>query len=123
MQDNDRFAIAVLTGGDDTLSFGLRLHQEGYPVVAIPKTMDKVPNGYWWITSMTSRLTVLRYTKSPANPCFCIKGLLKTDSLQTDPTTVRSLSSPPRIAGITGAFSAGDGIGNFVLIRAFKTCY
>ena len=27
-------------GGDDTLSFALRLHQEGVPVVAIPKTMD-----------------------------------------------------------------------------------
>ena len=27
-------------GGDDTLSYGARLHQEGVPVVAIPKTMD-----------------------------------------------------------------------------------
>lgn len=27
-------------GGDDTLSYGLRLHQEGFKVVAIPKTMD-----------------------------------------------------------------------------------
>src|SRR5881227_125436 len=27
-------------GGDDTLSFALRLHQEGVPIVAIPKTMD-----------------------------------------------------------------------------------
>jgi len=27
-------------GGDDTLSFGERLHSEGVPVVAIPKTMD-----------------------------------------------------------------------------------
>lgn len=27
-------------GGDDTLSYGLRLHQEGVNVVAIPKTMD-----------------------------------------------------------------------------------
>jgi ATP-dependent phosphofructokinase / diphosphate-dependent phosphofructokinase len=27
-------------GGDDTLSFALRLHAEGVPVVAIPKTMD-----------------------------------------------------------------------------------
>lgn len=27
-------------GGDDTLSFGERLHSEGFPVVAIPKTMD-----------------------------------------------------------------------------------
>jgi 6-phosphofructokinase len=27
-------------GGDDTLSYGVRLHQEGFKVVAIPKTMD-----------------------------------------------------------------------------------
>jgi 6-phosphofructokinase 1 len=27
-------------GGDDTLSYALRLHQEGFPVVAVPKTMD-----------------------------------------------------------------------------------
>jgi 6-phosphofructokinase len=27
-------------GGDDTLSYGERLHREGVPVVAIPKTMD-----------------------------------------------------------------------------------
>jgi 6-phosphofructokinase len=27
-------------GGDDTLSYSLRLHNEGVPVVAIPKTMD-----------------------------------------------------------------------------------
>jgi ATP-dependent phosphofructokinase / diphosphate-dependent phosphofructokinase len=27
-------------GGDDTLSYGLRMHQEGVPVIAIPKTMD-----------------------------------------------------------------------------------
>ena len=27
-------------GGDDTLGYGERLHREGFPVVAIPKTMD-----------------------------------------------------------------------------------
>ncbi|MGD9077111.1 MAG: 6-phosphofructokinase, partial [Desulfobacteraceae bacterium] len=30
----------VPIGGDDTLSFADRLHQEGFPVIAIPKTMD-----------------------------------------------------------------------------------
>jgi 6-phosphofructokinase len=30
----------VVIGGDDTLSYAARLHQEGFPVVAIPKTMD-----------------------------------------------------------------------------------
>jgi ATP-dependent phosphofructokinase / diphosphate-dependent phosphofructokinase len=30
----------VPIGGDDTLSYAVRLHEEGVPVVAIPKTMD-----------------------------------------------------------------------------------
>ena len=30
----------VPIGGDDTLSFGVRLHKEGFPIVAVPKTMD-----------------------------------------------------------------------------------
>jgi 6-phosphofructokinase len=32
--------VLVPIGGDDTLSFAARLHAEGVPVVAIPKTMD-----------------------------------------------------------------------------------
>ncbi len=38
----EHLGIDVLTpiGGDDTLSFAVRLHREGVPVVAIPKTMD-----------------------------------------------------------------------------------
>jgi 6-phosphofructokinase 1 len=38
----DHLGIDVLVpiGGDDTLSFGVRLHREGMPVVAVPKTMD-----------------------------------------------------------------------------------
>jgi 6-phosphofructokinase len=38
----ERLGIDVMIpiGGDDTLSYGERLHQEGFPVVAIPKTMD-----------------------------------------------------------------------------------
>jgi 6-phosphofructokinase 1 len=38
----DHLGIDVLCpiGGDDTLSFAVRLHRENFPVVAIPKTMD-----------------------------------------------------------------------------------
>src|SRR5574340_1026631 len=32
--------VLVSIGGDDTLSFSVRLNKEGFPVVAIPKTMD-----------------------------------------------------------------------------------
>jgi 6-phosphofructokinase 1 len=43
----DRHSIDVLIpiGGDDTLSYGLRLHHEGVPVIAIPKTMDNDVHG------------------------------------------------------------------------------
>ena len=38
----DHLGIEVLVaiGGDDTLSYGVRLSREGFPIVAIPKTMD-----------------------------------------------------------------------------------
>ncbi len=38
----ERLGIDTLIpiGGDDTLSYGVRMHQEGVPVVAVPKTMD-----------------------------------------------------------------------------------
>jgi ATP-dependent phosphofructokinase / diphosphate-dependent phosphofructokinase len=38
----EHLGIDVLApiGGDDTLSFAVRLHREGMPVVALPKTMD-----------------------------------------------------------------------------------
>jgi 6-phosphofructokinase len=32
--------VVVPIGGDDTLGFAVRLHREGVPIVAIPKTMD-----------------------------------------------------------------------------------
>ncbi len=32
--------VLVTIGGDDTLSYSVRLNREGFPVVAIPKTMD-----------------------------------------------------------------------------------
>lgn len=42
IQNLDHLGIDHLIpiGGDDTLSYAWRLHQEGCPVVAIPKTMD-----------------------------------------------------------------------------------
>ena len=43
----ERLKIDALVpiGGDDTLSFALRLHDEGFPVVGIPKTMDNDVHG------------------------------------------------------------------------------
>ena len=44
-------------GGDDTLSFGLRLHEEGVPVVAIPKTMDNDVNGTDYCIGFSTAIT------------------------------------------------------------------
>jgi len=32
--------VLITIGGDDTQSYGVRIHKEGVPVIAIPKTMD-----------------------------------------------------------------------------------
>ncbi|HXV43881.1 MAG TPA: 6-phosphofructokinase, partial [Anaerolineae bacterium] len=42
LKNLERLEIDVLIpiGGDDTLSYGHRLHTEGVPIVAVPKTMD-----------------------------------------------------------------------------------
>jgi 6-phosphofructokinase 1 len=44
-------------GGDDTLSFGLRLHQEGVPVIAIPKTMDNDVHGTDYCIGFSTAVT------------------------------------------------------------------
>ena len=38
--ENLKIDAIIPIGGDDTLSFAERLHREGFPVIAIPKTMD-----------------------------------------------------------------------------------
>ncbi len=47
LQVIERQGIDVLIpiGGDDTLSYALRMHEEGVPVIAIPKTMDNDVHG------------------------------------------------------------------------------
>jgi 6-phosphofructokinase 1 len=40
-----RIDVLIPIGGDDTLSYGLRMHSEGVPVIAIPKTMDNDVHG------------------------------------------------------------------------------
>jgi 6-phosphofructokinase 1 len=43
--DDRKIDVLIPIGGDDTLSYGLRLHEEGVPVIAIPKTMDNDVHG------------------------------------------------------------------------------
>lgn len=44
-------------GGDDTLSYAMRLHSEGVPVVAIPKTMDNDVNGTDYCIGFSTAVT------------------------------------------------------------------
>ena len=44
-------------GGDDTLSFALRLHDEGFPVIAIPKTMDNDVHGTDYCIGFSTAVT------------------------------------------------------------------
>ena len=44
-------------GGDDTLSYGLRLHDEGVPVIAIPKTMDNDVHGTEYCIGFSTAVT------------------------------------------------------------------
>ncbi len=49
--------VLIPIGGDDTLSYGLRLHQEGVPVIAIPKTMDNDVHGTDYCIGFSTAVT------------------------------------------------------------------
>jgi 6-phosphofructokinase len=52
-----RLDALIPIGGDDTLSFGLRMHQEGVPVLAIPKTMDNDVHGTDYCIGFSTAIT------------------------------------------------------------------
>ena len=47
----------VAIGGDDTLSYAARLGREGYPVIAIPKTMDNDVHGTEYCIGFSTAVT------------------------------------------------------------------
>jgi 6-phosphofructokinase 1 len=49
--------VLIPIGGDDTLSYALRMHQEGIPVVAIPKTMDNDVKGTDYCIGFSTAVT------------------------------------------------------------------
>jgi 6-phosphofructokinase 1 len=49
--------VLIPIGGDDTLSYGLRLHNEGVPVIAIPKTMDNDVHGTDYCIGFSTAVT------------------------------------------------------------------
>ncbi|HEY1318520.1 MAG TPA: 6-phosphofructokinase [Gaiella sp.] len=49
--------ILIPIGGDDTLSYALRMHDEGVPVIAIPKTMDNDVHGTDYCIGFSTAVT------------------------------------------------------------------
>jgi len=50
----------IAIGGDDTLTFAARLHKEGFPVLAIPKTMDNDVQGTEYCIGFSTAITRAR---------------------------------------------------------------
>jgi 6-phosphofructokinase 1 len=55
--DDQKLDVIIPIGGDDTLSYALRLHDEGVPVVAIPKTMDNDVHGTDYCIGFSTAVT------------------------------------------------------------------
>jgi 6-phosphofructokinase len=79
----------VTIGGDDTLSYTSRLHDEGFPVVAIPKTMDNDVFGTDYcigfstaVTRSVDFITSLR-TAAGSHERICIVELFGRNSGET----------------------------------------
>ncbi len=49
--------ILIPIGGDDTLGYGHRLHTEGFPIVAVPKTMDNDVYGTDYCIGFSTAIT------------------------------------------------------------------
>ncbi len=49
--------VVIAIGGDDTLSYALRLHDEGVKVIAIPKTMDNDVHGTDYCIGFSTAVT------------------------------------------------------------------
>lgn len=59
MNNIEHLGIDVLVpiGGDDTLNFAVRLHKEGVPILAIPKTMDNDVYGTDYCIGFSTAIT------------------------------------------------------------------
>jgi 6-phosphofructokinase 1 len=55
--ESERIDVLIPIGGDDTLSYGLRMHEEGVPSIAIPKTMDNDVHGTDYCIGFSTAIT------------------------------------------------------------------
>lgn len=95
-------------GGDDTLSYGVRLHNEGIKVIAIPKTMDNdVPGTDYCIGFSTCVTRTIEMTHR-----------LRTSAGSHERILVIEVFG--RYAGFTALLPAMAGAGNRCVIPEFK---
>jgi 6-phosphofructokinase 1 len=55
--ESQKIDVLVPIGGDDTLSYGLHMHEVGVPVIAIPKTMDNDVHGTDYCIGFSTAIT------------------------------------------------------------------
>ncbi|MCU0280728.1 MAG: 6-phosphofructokinase [Acidimicrobiia bacterium] len=55
--ESQGIGVVIAIGGDDTLSYALRLHDEGVRVIAIPKTMDNDVHGTDYCIGFSTAVT------------------------------------------------------------------
>jgi ATP-dependent phosphofructokinase / diphosphate-dependent phosphofructokinase len=55
--ESQKIDVLIPIGGDDTLSYGLRMHEEGVSVIAIPKTMDNDVHGTDYCIGFSTAVT------------------------------------------------------------------
>ena len=95
-------------GGDDTLSYGVRLYQEGVKVVAIPKTMDNdVPGTDYCIGFSTCVTRTIQMTNS-----------LRTSPARTSASWCMEVFG--RYAGFTAMLPTMAGAANRCVIPEYK---
>src|SRR5215831_7955871 len=95
-------------GGDDTLSYGVRLHKEGFKVIGIPKTMDNdVPGTDYCIGFSTCVTRTIQLVNS-----------LRTSAGSHERFMILEVFG--RYAGFTAMLPAMAGAANRCLIPEFK---
>jgi len=55
--EDQKIDVLIPIGGDDTLSYGMRMHDEGIPVIAVPKTMDNDVHGTEYCIGFSTAVT------------------------------------------------------------------
>ncbi len=95
-------------GGDDTLSYGVRLYQEGFKVIAIPKTMDNDVPGTDYCIGFSTCVT----------RTIALTDMLRTSAGSHERILVMEVFG--RYAGFTAMLPTMAGVANRCVIPEYK---